>query len=555
MPRIDTIQIRRGTAAAWLAANPVLLSGEQGLETDTNKVKIGDGITAWNALAYFAGSGGGATAYTDLSDKASAPIATVNTSVATALAALAPQVNPTFSGTVSGISKTAVGLANVDNVSDLSKPISNAQAAVNTATTSSLSGKQAALTAGSNITIVGSTISSSANAPTTTTFAQALTFDGYRTMGENTVASALTFTIDTTGARDDGETIMSLIANGTNTPSFAAYTLAGAQTYGTTAGQVNNISFFREFGRYYYGVMLGPINDVIAPTLVSDIVANASATHVDLVWSEPINSAISAAAAFTVSGHTVLAHTYVDSTHTYLTVSVAFTNGEAARTLNYAVPGTNPMKDLAVIPNLSLAITGRAITNNVASGAGFTDTFTRTSASTMGTSDSGAAWTTAAGVMGTDGTKGYVVTASTPALSWAETGLANATWQATLTGDGANEDYAAFVFRYVDISNYIAIESRGGGYSTGQSHGQVSVYKRVAGANTLISTGPNTGTYYTASNTSNTLKVITSGSTINLYIDGVFAEAITCTDHQTATKCAFFAFAPINQKIDNLTVA
>lgn len=46
------IQIRRGTASQWTSANPVLLSGEQGYETDTKKIKIGDGTTSWNSLPY-----------------------------------------------------------------------------------------------------------------------------------------------------------------------------------------------------------------------------------------------------------------------------------------------------------------------------------------------------------------------------------------------------------------------------------------------------------------------------------------------------------------------
>lgn len=40
------IVIRNDTAAAWEAANPVLLKGEMGIEYDTNKFKIGDGVTA-----------------------------------------------------------------------------------------------------------------------------------------------------------------------------------------------------------------------------------------------------------------------------------------------------------------------------------------------------------------------------------------------------------------------------------------------------------------------------------------------------------------------------
>ena len=39
-------QFRRGTASQWTSANPVLAAGEMGIETDTDKFKIGDGSTA-----------------------------------------------------------------------------------------------------------------------------------------------------------------------------------------------------------------------------------------------------------------------------------------------------------------------------------------------------------------------------------------------------------------------------------------------------------------------------------------------------------------------------
>ena len=51
------IQLRRGTAAQWTAANTVLAAGELGLETDTNKIKVGDGVVAWNTLDYNVSSG------------------------------------------------------------------------------------------------------------------------------------------------------------------------------------------------------------------------------------------------------------------------------------------------------------------------------------------------------------------------------------------------------------------------------------------------------------------------------------------------------------------
>lgn len=46
------IQFRRGTEAAWTAANPVLADGELAIETDTRLFKIGDGVTVWNSLDY-----------------------------------------------------------------------------------------------------------------------------------------------------------------------------------------------------------------------------------------------------------------------------------------------------------------------------------------------------------------------------------------------------------------------------------------------------------------------------------------------------------------------
>ena len=47
------IQFRRDTAANWTSANPTLLSGEIGYETDTLKMKVGNGTSAWASLGYF----------------------------------------------------------------------------------------------------------------------------------------------------------------------------------------------------------------------------------------------------------------------------------------------------------------------------------------------------------------------------------------------------------------------------------------------------------------------------------------------------------------------
>jgi hypothetical protein len=46
------IQFRNDTSSRWKQFNPVLATAEMGVETDTNKTKIGDGITGWVDLPY-----------------------------------------------------------------------------------------------------------------------------------------------------------------------------------------------------------------------------------------------------------------------------------------------------------------------------------------------------------------------------------------------------------------------------------------------------------------------------------------------------------------------
>jgi hypothetical protein len=104
-------QLNRRTAAQWAAANTVLLAGEVGVETDTLKIKAGNGSTAWNALPY-------------IGDAATAGVASVNGR----------------SGTVT-LTKTDVALGNVDNTADTAKPLS-------TAMTAALAGKVTAPTGG-----------------------------------------------------------------------------------------------------------------------------------------------------------------------------------------------------------------------------------------------------------------------------------------------------------------------------------------------------------------------------------------------------------------------
>lgn len=55
------IKLRRDTSANFTSKNPVLGVGEPAYETDTKKLKIGDGTTSYTQLEYFSTGGGGST--------------------------------------------------------------------------------------------------------------------------------------------------------------------------------------------------------------------------------------------------------------------------------------------------------------------------------------------------------------------------------------------------------------------------------------------------------------------------------------------------------------
>jgi hypothetical protein len=99
---MPTMQQKRGLASRWTSTNPILLAGEIGVETDTNKLKVGDGLTVWASLPY------------------------INLTPATAASTYATIANPTFTGTVTGVTKSMVGLGSVDNTTDANKPVSTA---------------------------------------------------------------------------------------------------------------------------------------------------------------------------------------------------------------------------------------------------------------------------------------------------------------------------------------------------------------------------------------------------------------------------------------------
>lgn len=257
------ILLRRDTASNWTSGNPVLASGEVGYETNTGKFKIGNGSTAWTSLSY-ASVPIGLSVLNDLSDVtitsaangdflrwngtawvndavnlstdtigsyveslvAGTGVTLTNNSgegatptVAVDTTVIAPLASPTFTGTVSGVTKTMVGLGNVDNTSDANKPVSTA-----TQTALDLKAPLASPTftgtvAGITATMVGLgnvNNTSDANKPISTATQTALdlkaplaspTFTGTATTNDLTVSGNLTVSGTTTSINTETLTV------------------------------------------------------------------------------------------------------------------------------------------------------------------------------------------------------------------------------------------------------------------------------------------------------------------------------------------------------------
>jgi hypothetical protein len=109
------IQFRRDTAANWQSVNPILSQGELGLDTTNNRFKMGNGSTAWNDLAYTVDFEPDGT-YPDLRAQATTA-EDVGLGNVTNESKTTMFTDPTFTGTVSGVTATMVGLGNVTNES------------------------------------------------------------------------------------------------------------------------------------------------------------------------------------------------------------------------------------------------------------------------------------------------------------------------------------------------------------------------------------------------------------------------------------------------------
>lgn len=129
------IQLRHDTASNWTTANPTLSAGELGFETDTGKIKVGTGSTAWTSLAY---AGMTPTEVATAITNAVSGVIDLSPSTLDTLNELAAAINddPDFFNTVAtNLSNHASDTTNVHGIADTSllETTSGAQSKADTA--------------------------------------------------------------------------------------------------------------------------------------------------------------------------------------------------------------------------------------------------------------------------------------------------------------------------------------------------------------------------------------------------------------------------------------
>lgn len=173
--------------------------------------------------AAVSGGGGGSVAASSVTNTPAGNIAATN--VQAALNELdtekAPLASPTFTGTVSGITKAMVGLDNVDNTTDAGKPVS-------TATQTALNAKQATLVSGTNIKTVNS--NSLLGSGDVAVQATLVSGTNIKTINSTSLLGSGDITVGTTAGSG-----VSSIAIGTGATATADYSIAIGLGSGATA--------------------------------------------------------------------------------------------------------------------------------------------------------------------------------------------------------------------------------------------------------------------------------------------------------------------------------
>jgi len=209
----------RNSAAGFTSANPTLGYGVTGLETDTGRIKVGDGVTPWNSLIYSTGAG----------------VLSINSLTAQDMIIVGG------SGVTVTPSSNKITIDSAGNVVS----VNGQTGAVTITRVESLNGQTGTLTiqAGANVTVSTSASSitiaagGGGSAPTTASISTVTASQNNWNIGTADISfiySGITNTISVTGLATASNTLPRLVING-STHTSASFTIKHNNTNSTAA--------------------------------------------------------------------------------------------------------------------------------------------------------------------------------------------------------------------------------------------------------------------------------------------------------------------------------
>lgn len=170
------------------------------------------------------------------------------------------------------------------------------------------------------------------------------------------------------------------------------------------------------------------------------------------------------------------------------------------------------------------------------------DTFTRAdSAATLGSAETGQAWTANAGTWGISSNKGYVATAGgANDIATVNAGVADCSVQVTITAGAITGQ--GVILRLTDVNNYVYC------FASDSTH-------LVIGTDVASSFNTLANQAYSWSS-GDTLKVVLSGQSVSAYVNGALITSTTTSVNQSATKHGLLstAAAAATSRWDNFLV-
>lgn len=192
---------------------------------------------------------------------------------------------------------------------------------------------------------------------------------------------------------------------------------------------------------------------------------------------------------------------------------------------------------------MSLILRSAGGRRRVVAAAGITDTFTAANGTNLNgrTTETGSkTWTVGNGVFDINTNKVRPTTVSGSAYATLDAGAANIDMSVDVTIGATTVD--GLLFRFVDGANYWRVDLVTG---TDRLH----LIRSTAGAED----GSISGAVSLDVGNTYTIRVVTSGTSISAYVNGVLIASTTNSTHQTATKHGIIA-GSTNTRFDNLSI-